>query len=348
MITAQWKESTGWAAPELKPYGPLSIMPTASCLHYATECFEGLKVYRGYDGKLRVFRLDRNAARFQMSAQRMSLPGFNLEEFQKLVLALLAVDGPKWLPKDRAGSFLYVRPTMIGTYPQLGVQAPKQAMMFIVVSFMPRLDNPEGGLRLFTSLEKDVRAWVGGFGHTKVGANYGPTVLATKHASSLGYKQILWLYGENGEVTEAGGSNFFVVWKRKDGKKELVTGPLGDQLILDGVVRRSCLELAKERLGDDLEITERKYTISEVMEAYTEGRLLEAFVSGTAWFITAVSHIHHRGEDIPLSMGTDGSGGEVTLKIKGWLRDMLYGNVEHGWTEVIHETGPKQQTTKSS
>ena len=99
----------------------------------------------------------------------------------------------------------------------------------------------------------------------------------------MGFHQILWLYGDQNECTEAGGSNFFVIWRRKgDGRKELITAPLDDKIILDGVTRRSCLELAAERLSSDLEVVERKFTISEVIQASAEGRLLEAFVSGTA------------------------------------------------------------------
>jgi branched-chain amino acid aminotransferase len=167
MITADWNVKTGWAAPELRPYGPLSLMPTASVLHYATECFEGLKVYRGYDGKLRLFRPDCNAARMLLSALRISLPGFAPRQLEQLLLALLAVDGPKWLPKERAGGFLYLRPAIIGTAPQLGVAAPKEAMLFIICSFMPHMDEPAGGMRLHTSPEDMIRAvsalWVGRF-----------------------------------------------------------------------------------------------------------------------------------------------------------------------------------------
>jgi branched-chain amino acid aminotransferase len=282
MITATWKLATGWEAPELKPYGPLPLMPTASVLHYATECFEGLKVYRGYDGRLRLFRPDRNAARMRMSAARISLPVFEPDQLVELMLSLLAVDGPRWLPRDRPGSYLYIRPTVIGTQPQLGVQAPKEAMLFILVSFMPRLDAPAGGMRLHTSPEDMVRAWVGGFGYAKVGANYGPSLMATQDARRRGYHQILWLYGPDGECTEAGASNFFVLWRRRDGRTELITAPLDDKLILDGVTRRSCLDIAREKLAGEIEITERKYTIAEVMDAAAEGRILEAFAAGTA------------------------------------------------------------------
>lgn len=302
MVTAAWRSGTGWEAPELKPYGPLNLMPTASCLHYATECFEGLKVFRGYDGRLRMFRPDRNAARMRMSAARISLPVFDPAQLERLMVDLLAVDGPRWLPRDRPGAFLYLRPTLIGTQPQLGVQVSRQALLYVILTFMPRLDAPAGGMRLHTSPGDMVRAWVGGFGYAKLGANYGPSLLATQDARRRGFHQILWLYDpaatagggaadadgsdadERAECTEAGASNFFVVWRRPgDGRRELLTAPLDDKLILDGVTRRSCLDLARQRLADeDIVVTERKYTIAELLRADAEGRILEAFAAGTA------------------------------------------------------------------
>ncbi|KAI0443743.1 branched-chain-amino-acid aminotransferase [Xylaria telfairii] len=335
MITVKWSAKNGWAAPELKPYGPLSLMPTASVLHYATECFEGLKAYRGYDGKLRVFRPDRNCERMLQSSIRISLPSFAPKELEKLLMALMSVDGPKWLP--HAGSFIYIRPTMIGTQSALGVQAPSEALLYIIVSFMPVMDRPAGGMKLHTSPDDMVRAWVGGFGYAKVGANYGPSLLATKEARARGFHQILWLYGKNGECTEAGASNFFVVWKTREGKKQLVTAPLDDRLILAGVTRSSVVALAKERLADEVEVVERKYTIDEVIEASTEGRLVESFASGTAYFVTPISHIHHRGSDIQIPAGKAGEGAPITLRIKNWLIDIKYGREDHPWGIVVPE-----------
>ncbi|KAF7517496.1 hypothetical protein PCG10_001174 [Penicillium crustosum] len=337
MIVASWNVESGWSVPELKPYGPFSLLPSASCLHYAYECFEGLKAYRGYDGKLRMFRTDRNARRLLMSAERISLPQFDPDELEKLIFALLSVDSAKWLPKSRAGDFLYVRPTIIGTDSQLGVTRPTEALLYIIVGYMARMDTPTGGKRLLTNPDDTVRSWVGGFGYAKVGANYGPSVLVSQEASRQGYHQILWLYGPEGDCTEAGGSNFFVIWKREDGKKELITAPLDDQLILNGVTRRSCLDLARERLKDELEVTERKFTIGEIQKAATEGRLLESFAAGTAWFITPIALIHHRGKDINIPTGPHGTPAEITGKIKGWLGDMMYGRVEHDWVRVVPE-----------
>lgn len=150
------------------------------------------------------------------------------------------------------------------------------------MSFMGRLDNVLGGMRLETSPDDMIRAWVGGFGHAKVGGNYGPSVRALDAAQSRGFHQVLWLYGPWGDCTEAGGSNFFVVWKRQDGKTELITAPLNDKIILDGVTRQSCLDLARQRLTDELTVTERRFNIHELIEASEQGRLLEIFSCGTA------------------------------------------------------------------
>ncbi|PHH91869.1 hypothetical protein CDD83_9963 [Cordyceps sp. RAO-2017] len=337
MVTAVWRASTGWEAPELKPYGPLSLMPTASVLNYATECFEGMKAYRGHDGRLRLFRPDLNCARFNMSASRISLPTFEAGEMEKLIVALLGVDGSRWLPKDRAGGYLYIRPILIGTQPRIGVHAPKEALLYIFVGFMPRLDSYPGGMRLHTSPDDMVRAWVGGFGYAKIGANYGPSMLAKQGSHMQGFHEILWLYGDEGECTEAGASNFFIIWKRKDGKTELVTAPLDDKLILNGVTRRSCLDLVRQKLVGDLEVTERKFTIGELAEAHAEGRILECFATGTGFFICPVSLIRHRGKDITIPIDSERQAGETTHKIKTVLGDILYGRTEHPWGVVVPE-----------
>ena len=279
-------------------------MPTASVLHYATECFEGMKVYRGFDGRLRLFRPDCNARRMLRSAIRIALPAFAPEEFEKLVMALVSVDGEKWLPKSRPGSFLYIRPTMIGTGAALGVQRPKEALFYVMLCCFPPFDDPRGtvtadpthmtdagipsaptrkpGLRLLASKDDMVRAWPGGFGYAKVGANYGPSLIAQGEARERGYDQILWLLGKESEITEAGASNFFVVWRSREGQLQLVTAPLGDKVILEGITRRSVLELARKRLGEELECVERKFTMNDMVLAIEEGRLIEAFSAGTA------------------------------------------------------------------
>lgn len=345
MIQASWNSEQGWAAPTLQPYGPLSLAPTASCLHYATECFEGMKLYRGHDGKLRLFRPKLNCNRMLMSTNRIALPGFAPEELLKLVVKLCATDGAKWLPKDRPGQFLYIRPTMIATDSALGVERPKEALLFVVLACFAPMGNMNGGIKLLASQDDMCRAWPGGFGYAKVGANYGPSLVAQGEARKQGYHQILWLFGDDCTITEAGASNFFVVWRTKEGKLQLVTADLNEKIVLDGVTRRSILELAREKLTsssgglEELEIVERKFTIFDIVDAANEGRLVEAFASGTAWFVAPISQIHFRGKDVEVPMA-NGQIGAYAEKLKGWLKGIMWGSdgmESHEWGHVVEE-----------
>jgi len=349
MILATWRRAIGWSAPSLQPYGPLNLMPTASCLHYATECFEGMKLYRGFDGKLRLFRPELNCNRMLMSSTRIALPGFDPAELLRLIVKLCVTDGPKWLPKDQKGSFLYIRPTMIASDPALGVQAPNEALLFIILTCMPSLDDVKGGLNLLASRDDMCRAWPGGFGYAKVGANYGPSLLAQGEARRRGFHQVLWLFGEDCAVTEAGASNFFVVWRTREGQLQLVTASLDERIVLDGITRRSILELARERLAsslkseglEPLEVVERKFTMMELEDAAADGRLVEAFGTGTAWFVAAVSKIQFRGKEISVPMGKTGEMGEYARVLKSWVKEIMWGcegNTEHEWGYVVEES----------
>ena len=228
---------------------------------------------------------------------------------------------------------------MIASDPALGVQRPKEATLFVILTCFPSMDLDPSGMKLLASKSDMVRAWPGGFGYAKVGANYGPSLVAQGEARQLGFDQILWLFGEKGEVTEAGASNFFVVWKTREGRLQLVTAPLVDKIILDGVTRRSVLELVRKRFatGDDaIEVVERKFTMSELEEAEKEGRLVEAFAAGTAFFIAPISLIHYHGRDLRVPMER-GKGGKYTHTIKTWLKDIMWGNVQDDWGYVVEE-----------
>jgi branched-chain amino acid aminotransferase len=144
-------------------------------------------------------------------------------------------------------------------------------------------------------------------------------------------------------VTEAGGSNFFVLWRNKSsGRRELVTAPLGDGVILEGVTRASVLELVRSgMIGEDVDIIERKFTMQEIVGANEEGRLIEAFGAGTAFFISPVMDVHFRGVDIVLPLGMEGGDGvrgdEFAMKVKNGLKDIMYGRAQHEWGVVVEE-----------
>ena len=363
-------------------------MPTASVLHYATECFEGLKLYRGFDGRLRLFRPSCNTQRMVQSAQRIALPTFDPNEFQKLIEKLCAVDGPKWLPASRPGTFLYLRPTMIGTADSLGVQKPNEALLYVVAVCCPQTEGlsspapqPQSpsqrevlkkttsgpGLKLLASGEDTIRAWPGGFGFAKVGSNYGPSLMAQAQATAKGLDQVLWLFGKERLVTEAGACNFFVVWRTKEGQLQLITAPLDTKVILDGVTRRSVLELAKKGLSasrekrtgrtaafDSLEVVEREFSMGEIESAVEENRLEEAFVVGTAVrfhtvsyagnasadqiqiFLAPVSRIHVDGKDLDIPM-SEGASGKYARLFRTWLWDIMCGAETHEWGMIIRE-----------
>ena len=322
-----------------------------------------MKAYRGADGKVRLFRPKLNAERFLRSATRIALPDFDTAEFIKLVEAFVGIEAGRWLPQDKGESFMYLRPSMIGTGAALGVQRPREALLYVVAVLFPPLDEmnkapptpagqigtgmadvngaketPAHGMRLLASRHNMVRAWPGGFGYAKVGANYGPSLVAQGEARERGYHQILWLFGEECFCTEAGGSNLFVVWKKKDGsgRLEMVTAPLEDGVILEGVTRRSVMEIAREKLSAEMDVVERKYTMHELVEAYEEGRLVEAFGSGTAFFIAPVQDIHFRGVDVELPLAK-GVSPKYALKVKEWLKDIMYGREQHAWGHIVEE-----------
>lgn len=254
---------------------------------------------------------------------------------------------------------------MIATDAALGVQRPKEALLYVILACFPDMTKslatpappalngtangvpttkPQpAGLKLLASNEDSIRAWPGGFGYAKVGANYGPSLVAQGEARARGFDQVLWLFGSECYVTEAGASNFFVVWRNKDsGKLELVTAPLEERIILEGVTRASVLQLAKERLcksiegAEALEVVERRFTMDDIVSAYKEGRLVEAFAAGTAFFIAPIGLIHFRGKDIQVPTEA-GESGVYTRIVKQWLVDIMYGNAKHEWGVEVEE-----------
>jgi branched-chain amino acid aminotransferase len=263
LLTVTWTSEQGWSAPQIAPYQPLSLPPTASVLHYATACFEGTKLYRGYDGKLRVFRLIENCRRMGESSTRISMPAPDPEELCKLIKEVCRVEGPRWLPSNTSkGKHLYIRPTMIGVDADLECHVPREVLLYVVITYWPLAANLSltsgdkralTGLKLWASPEGTERAWPGGSGNRKVSSNYAPSLSAHREAQREGFDQVLWLHGHERIVTEAGGTNFFVIWKTRSGTVELITAPLESGLILPGITRRSILELAKSRFDTTAE-----------------------------------------------------------------------------------------------
>ncbi|CAI0650240.1 unnamed protein product [Colletotrichum noveboracense] len=315
MITVSWTSAKGWEHPKLVPYGPIPLMPSANVIHYATGCFEGMKVYRGFDGRLRLHRPIYNCNRMLSSAERISLPGFEPEELLKLIHKLCE-------------ALLYI---FLIHWPSLN---PTTA---------PNDDNTKNGIRLLASTESTVRAWPGGTGAAKVAANYGPTIQAQGEARRLGYDQILWLFGPDRQITEAGSANVFVIWRTLTGGLQMVTPPLDERkIILAGGTRRSILELSRKMFVggpanqdvEKVEVLESDITMSDIVRAVEDDSLVAVFVVGTAAWVQPVAEIMFDGCTIRLPLGKVP---HVPL-LKEKLESIVYGKEASPWGEVIDES----------
>lgn len=335
ILKIEWNTTEGWKPPKIEPYGPLQLDPSVCVLHYAFELFEGLKAYRDENDQIRLFRADKNMIRMNKSASRILLPEFDGEELTKLIGELVKLD-KDMIPKQK-GYSLYIRPTLIGTTAGLGVSYPKDALLYVITSPVgPYYSTGFKAVRL-EATESAVRAWPGGVGDKKLGANYAPAIKPQLEAAERGYQQVLWLFGEEKYVTEVGTMNCFVVFKdSKTGKKELVTAPL-DGTILEGVTRDSILDLARERLDPaEWEVNERYYSIFEVQERAAKGELVEAFGSGTAAIVSPIKEIGFRGEEIKVPLLPGEEFGELTGQVAKWIQEIQYGEKEHkGWSRVV-------------
>ncbi|KAI1769374.1 branched-chain-amino-acid aminotransferase [Hypoxylon sp. FL1150] len=331
MLTIEWNQNEGWLAPSISPYQNLSLDPATCVFHYAFECFEGMKAYKDSHGNVRLFRPDKNMERFNKSAARIALPTFSPYAAIDLI-AKFAKFEERFIPNER-GYSLYLRPTLIGTQTTLGVSAPGSALLFVIAS--PVGPYYPTGFKAVSLEATDyaVRAWPGGVGDKKLGANYAPCIVPQMEAAKRGFQQNLWLFGPEEYITEVGTMNLFVAIKNKEtGQKELITAPL-DGTILEGVTRDSILNLARERLApEDWLISERKVTMKQLHEASLEGRLIEVFGAGTAAIVSPVRKISWRGNMVDCGLHEHEESGEIALRMKNWMEAIQYGDEEHEWS----------------
>jgi len=333
MLEIDYNETDGWSAPVIKPYGDLSLSPAASSLHYALQCFEGMKAY--IDPKtdeLRMFRPEMNMQRMQRSGARLCLPPFDEQEFLACIKQLISLD-KDWIPKGE-GYSLYIRPTYISTDNFIGVAAPKAVKMFCILSPVgPYYPSGFAPIKLLAD-PANVRAWPGGTGDTKIGSNYATGIKPAQKAMAAGFAQILWLFGDDLQVTEVGTMNQFFFWTTPEGKQELVTAAL-DGTILPGITRNSILQLCREW---GIEVNERAYNLKEVMAACDEGRMIEAFGAGTAAIVSPVNGFTYidKAYDIPLDVkDPTAKAGPLTQKIMDTIMGIQYGRIPHKWSVVV-------------
>ncbi|KAI0036647.1 branched-chain amino acid aminotransferase II [Vararia minispora EC-137] len=346
MLTVEWSLENGWEAPEIKPYGPLQLAPSAMVFHYAQCLFEGLKAYRNKAGKITLFRPELNMARMNRSAERIALPTFDGDALLECMKQLIKLE-KNWIPQ-LDGYSLYIRPVLIGTQESIGISPPNRAMLCVILSPVgPYYPDGFKPVALHGTTEF-IRAAPGGTGAYKIGANYAQGLHPQKWAAQLGYVQNLWLSGPEHYLTEVGTMNLFVAFRQPDGTIELVTPPL-DGMILPGVTRDSVLSLARSHasgsisidgLQSKLVVNERAVTMPEVREAVQAGRLIEMFGSGTAAIVSPIDKIGYMGQDIIIPVESDGMG-PVSRPLWKELVGRQTGVIPSDWSYVVEDPSVK-------
>ncbi len=321
MFVMKYKEDKGWYDAEIKPYDNISLDPSAIVFHYGQEVFEGQKAYLSPDDEILMFRPCENAKRMNRSLERMCMPQIPEDIYIKAEEELLKLE-KRWIPRIK-GSALYIRPTVIGTEPGLGVRPAKEFLFFIILSpvgpYYKEGFNPIG----LWACEDYTRAVVGGTGEAKTGGNYAGSLKAILEAKKMGYSQVLWLDAiEHKYVEEVGAMNMFFVINNK-----LVTAPLKGS-ILPGITRKSIIEMAYD-IGIGVE--ERPVSMDEIVKGVEDGSLQEAFGAGTAAVISPVGKIFYRGKEYVINNNKTGKWAQKIFEV---LTSIQYGESEDKYNWV--------------
>lgn len=291
MFIVDYEEGV-WKDARIVPYGNLSLSPALSCMHYGQAIFEGMKAYKNESGEVLLFRAKDNWKRLNVSAERMCMPSIPKDVFMKGLVEWLKLD-KQWVPSAK-GSSLYIRPFMIATDDYLGVKpSAKYSFMIYGCPVNAYYSTP---LKIRVE-RKFVRAAHGGVGYAKSAGNYAAAMYPAALAQKEGYHQLLWTDAfEHEYLEELGTSNFFVLIDNK-----LITPALSDT-ILNGITRDSVIQLARH-FG--VEVEERRISVTELLNAAAEGRLQEAFATGTAAAIARIETICIDGIDYNLNLQED-------------------------------------------
>jgi len=326
MFVMEYTEGTGWHDPVIVPYAPLVLDPAAMVLHYGQSVFEGLKAYLADDGRILLFRADKNASRLNSSSDRLCIPLLDEDMIIAAISKLVLVD-KDWLPKS-PGTSIYVRPFIISTEPHLGVR-PSATYKFIIILSPVGSYYANGIAPTKIYIEDDyVRSVRGAVGFTKASANYAISLKGQVKAHEQGFTQVLWLDAvERKYIEEVGTSNaFFVIGG------ELVTPELNGS-ILPGITRDSVLTLARSW---GMKVTERRVGVEEIFEAQEKGTLDEVFASGTAAVISPVGELSWNGRSIVIGRGEIGP---VARKLYDTLTSIQTGKIPDpfGWVLEVKE-----------
>jgi branched-chain amino acid aminotransferase len=321
MMVCDYKNGQ-WQQAEIKPYEPFTFDPSASVFHYGQALFEGMKAYKGENDEVFLFRPDQNIKRFNKSSERMAIPEFPEDLFLEGLNQLLRLDAD-WIPQGE-GQSLYVRPFVIATEPCIQANPSKEYRFAIICS--PVSSYFSGAVKVKIE-DHYSRATPGGFGYAKAAGNYGGQFYPTQLAKAEGFHQIIWTDAVSHQyIEEAGTMNVFV----RIGDT-LITNPTSDT-ILDGVTRKSLIQLAKD-LKIPLEV--RPIAISELIEASAKGELLELFGAGTAAVISLIETFNYKGQNYQV----ENDANSYAQQLKKALTDIQLNRAEdqHQWRYKVQQ-----------
>jgi branched-chain amino acid aminotransferase len=324
MLIIDYDKGKGWHDARIVPYGPLSLDPAASCLHYGQLIFEGMKAYKHKDGRVVMFRPGMNMKRMNDSCDRMCIAPIDEKGTLEAISELVKIDSA-WIP-DAPGTSLYVRPFIFASEAFLGVHPSKSFTFATILSPVGAyFKDGLSPVRIYVE-DKYVRAVRGGTGYSKCAGNYAGSLKSQEEAEAKGYSQVLWLDGvERKYIEEVGGMNIFFVI---DG--EVVTPELNGS-ILPGITRNSIIEVVKSW---KMPMKERKISIQELSEAHKAGHAQEAFCAGTAAVVSPIGEL--KWKDTVMRFN-DGKIGSITQKLYNEITGIQTGAVpdRFGWLHTV-------------
>ncbi len=280
-------ENNEWVNARIIPYQRFDLSPSSAVIHYGQSIFEGMKAYKNELNEVMLFRPLDNFKRLNTSAVRMCMPEVPQDVFMEGLVKLIQLDSD-WIPK-KTGQSLYIRPFLFATDEFIGVK-PSETYRFVIITSPAGAYYSEPVKVLVENTY--TRAVEGGIGFVKAAGNYGRSLYPAKKAQELGYHQLIWTDAyEHKYIEESGTMNvLFVI------NDVLITPPVSTT-ILAGITRDSVLTLARDW---GMKVEERKIKIDEIIDAFENNTISDAFGTGTAATIAHISHIGYNGKDYAL------------------------------------------------
>lgn len=314
-------EDGKWQKGRILPFQNLSLNPASSVIHYGQSIFEGMKAFRTADGKVNLFRPDKNIERFNKSAVRMCMPEVDPEVFMEALDQLIRID-KDWVPASDEAS-LYIRPFMFATDEYIGVK-PSQNYSFMIFT-CPVGKYYAGEVKVKVE-KKYVRSAQGGTGFAKAAGNYAGALYPARLAQEEGYDQLIWTDAKEHKYIEESGTMNIAF---RSGNKILT--PAVSETILNGITRESAMQLARDW---GYEVEERRVSVEEILQLLKTGGLDEAFGLGTAATVAPIRVIGFEGTDYELSPYSEW---ELAPKLSKEMDNLKRGRTQdvHGWNRVI-------------